>query len=313
MVESMSENTQHDAVEVIEYDVSQQVRIGDPDHVQAAVRELFITVYPIAEFGLIARAFQDVTRMYRGQDPQFHRCDTSYHNLRHVLDVTLTVARLIVGYEQEHIASRDALGLTRVQLGIICALFHDIGYLRHVDHDASTENGAEFTRTHVSRGAEILRHYLPTIGFANEAERTRLWLHYTGYEQDVHMDNALDHALGCLLGTGDLISQMADRAYLERCRDGLYQEFKIGKVPAPTRSDGLPFESPHELLQQTPNFMRHTVTDRLDKRFGQVYRYAERFFGGVNLYMEGVEKNCVFLEHLLQKQALNELRRRVAE
>jgi hypothetical protein len=75
--------------------------------------------------------------------------------------------------------------------------------------------------------------------------------------------------------------------------------------------DGKPFESPAELLNQTPNFMKMTIEGRLDKLFGSVYRYAEQYFGGENLYMIGMEKNCQFLEMLLEEKKLHYLRRRV--
>ena len=34
--------------------------------------------------------------------------------------------------------------------------------------------------------------------------------------------------VGHLLGTADMIAQIADRCYLEKCRDRLYAEFVLG-------------------------------------------------------------------------------------
>lgn len=294
----------------MDYDISRTVRIGDPVDVSEAVRAAYETVFPGHSFAVIAQAFQDVEKLYAGRYPGYHACDTDYHDLRHVLDVTLAVTRLLIGYESAHAGSADTLGVERVQMGIIAALFHDIGYLRHVK-DTRHKHGAEYTRTHVSRGVRFLSTYLPALGKAEWVPRMRILLHYTGYEKSVRMKNEHDHMLGCLLGTGDLIAQMSDRAYLERCRDSLYMEFKIGNVPAPKSVTGQPFESPAELLDQTPGFMRMTVASRLDKLFGSVYRYAEQFFGGENLYMIGLEKNCSFLEKLLEEKKLHYLRRRI--
>lgn len=292
------------------YDISQTVCIGDPLDVHNAVRAAFLSVYTVAEFDVISTAFTDVARMYRGECPDYHACDTDYHDLRHILDVTLAVARLLIGYERVHAGTRDVLGVERVQMGIIAALYHDIGYLRHVK-DTRHKHGAEYTKTHVTRGTRYLAHYLPLIGKAAWVPRMRVLLHYTGYEKVVRMKNTHDHMLGCLLGTGDLIAQMSDRSYLERCRDSLYMEFKIGNVPAPKNETGQPFESPAALLDQTPDFMRTTVDGRLNKLFGAVYRYAEQFFDGENLYMIGLEKNCAFLQKLLEEKNLHRLRRRV--
>ena len=88
-------------------------------------------------------------------------------------------------------------------------------------------------------------------------------------------------------------------------------EFRIGNVPAPKSTDGQPFESPADLLNQTPEFMRVTVDSRLNKLFGAVYRYAEQFFEGENLYMLGLEKNCSYLQKLLEEKRLYRLQRRV--
>ncbi|HSC76846.1 MAG TPA: hypothetical protein VLB90_11495 [Pseudomonadales bacterium] len=302
----------HEAVKspMLCYDVSQTVCIGDPVDVCNAVQAAFVSVFPQAEFAIISRAFTDVARMYRGECPEYHACDTDYHDLRHVLDVTLAVARLLIGYERVHKGTGDTLGVDRVQMGIIAALYHDIGYLRHVK-DTRHKHGAEYTKTHVTRGTRYLAQYLPTLGKAAWVSRMRVLLHYTGYEKVVHMKDRHDHMLGCLLGTGDLIAQMSDRAYLERCRDSLYMEFKIGNVPAPKSEAGQPFESPAALLDQTPGFMRMTVDGRLNKLFGEVYRYAEQFFEGENLYMIGLEKNCAFLQMLLEEKNTHRLRRRV--
>ena len=44
------------------------------------------------------------------------------------------------------------------------------------------------------------------------------------------MKDPRDIKLGHLLGTADMIAQMADRCYLEKCRDRLYPEFVLGGV-----------------------------------------------------------------------------------
>ncbi len=47
-------------------------------------------------------------------------------------------------------------------------------------------------------------------------------VHFTGYEiklDQIQLTDPRDRKLGHLLGTADLIAQMADRCYLEKCRD----------------------------------------------------------------------------------------------
>ncbi len=292
-------------------DISLSVCISDAQSVCDAVREIFLTRFPSREsdFAVVETMFEDIHRMYHGEYPGYHSCDTDYHDMRHILDVTLAAMRLYDGHEKVNGGTEQALGHERVLIGLTGALFHDIGYIRH-RNDTRHKHGAEYTKTHVSRGTRFLAKYLPAVGKAEWVPKLKILLHYTGYEKQVHLEDPIDHTLGCLLGTADLIAQMSDRAYLERCRDFLFQEFKIGKVTPPTGNSDQPFESPIALLDQTPNFIRMTINKRLDELFGSVYRYAGEHFGGENLYMEGIEKNCKFLESLLEERKLHLLNRK---
>ena len=83
-----------------EYDVSCQVNTTDSTVVNSEVDRVFLELYPNSSTEKIDRAFQDLTTMYRGGRPGYHACDTAYHDIQHVLDVTLAMARLIDGYER---------------------------------------------------------------------------------------------------------------------------------------------------------------------------------------------------------------------
>ena len=62
--------------------------------------------------------------------PAYAPCDTGYHDLQHIMDVTLASARLMDGYERSAKSRRRALGEELFVFGILLALFHDSGYLR---------------------------------------------------------------------------------------------------------------------------------------------------------------------------------------
>src|SRR5579859_5005 len=83
-----------------EYDVSGRINTTDPVVVNAEVDQIFRELYPTASSSAIDQAFQDLARMYEGRYPGFRSCDTPYHDVQHVLDVTLAMARLIDGYER---------------------------------------------------------------------------------------------------------------------------------------------------------------------------------------------------------------------
>ena len=188
--------------------------------------------------------------------PGYAGVDTVYHDRQHTLDVTLAMARLLAGYERQVDAATTARPPIAPYVGVILALFHDVGYLRR-STDREQANGAEFTRNHVSRGADFLRHYLPQLGLAQWVEVAAQIIHFTGYERpfdQIVTHDARDMTLGHLLGTADMIAQLADRCYLEKCRDRLYPEFVLGGVALSTAQGAraVRYASGLDLLRQTP-------------------------------------------------------------
>lgn len=291
-----------DQVSQLTMDVSGTVAVTDPQSVCDEVTAIFQRRYSGYDFSLIQRLYLDFAALYRGELNGFLACDTSYHDIQHVLDVSLAAARLLDGYEHSH--SEDPLGPELAVIGIIVALFHDSGYIRRAG-ETDIQHGAEYTKTHVSRSASFMAEYLPTIGRQDLVELTGKLVHFTGYEftpDQIALDDPKLRTIGALVGTADVIAQMADPAYLEKCRDRLYPEFELGgltREQLPDGSEQVIFESPEHLLIKTPAFIKSTITQRLDGQFGGLYRYVEAHFGGPNLYMEALENNCRHLEQLL--------------
>jgi hypothetical protein len=298
-----------------DYDVTNTVRVSSAADVRDAVQVLFARAWPGTDFAPVARAFQDFELAFTGRLPGYFGVDTVYHDQQHTLDVTLAMARLMAGYESVHAGTPRALGAERAAVGVCLALFHDIGYLR--EHGESALNGAEFTRNHVSRGARFMEYYLPSIGFAHWTRITSEVVHYTGYEKTFEAIGAvvtdpLDVQLGHLLGTADMIAQMADRCYLEKCRDRLYPEFVLGGVALPMAANGgrdVRYASGLDLLRQTPGFMEEVRRKRLDEGFDRAYRYVEPLFEGHNPYIESIDKSLAYLRQILRSESWRMLRR----
>jgi hypothetical protein len=208
--------------------------------------------------------------------------------------VTLAMARLMHGYEKSRERDGETLGPSLFVAGALGALFHDFGYLRrHNDH--RHRYGAEYTVTHVSRGAAFLREYMRKLGFSEELARLAATLqHFTGYErkaQAIRIGRGLPRLVGQMLGSADIIAQMSDRCYLEKCRDRLYPEFVLGALGAPKKAPKLPtFASGDELVAKTPTFYEG-ATRRLNDDLGHAYEYAARYFDGDNPYLDGMKKN----------------------
>jgi len=294
------------------YDVSESIDVTDPPAVNAEVNRMFAALYPGASTYPIDQAFRDLESLYCGKYPGYHSCDTAYHDIQHVLDVTLAMARLMEGYERARIGP-EAFGAALFCLGIVTALFHDCGYVRELD-DTVHRNGGELTLTHVSRGARFLQQYLPGIGMGEMADIAAALIHFTGYEMPVaqiQVPTLRHKLLGSLLGSADIIAQMSDRCYLEKCRDRLYPEFLAGGIARKRLPDGreeVVYESGDDLVMKTPKFCEGAM-QRLEKDLGGCYHYAGHHFGGQDPYRTAIDKNLRFAQALSQEHDTSALKR----
>lgn len=299
-----------------DYDVTDTVQVSSPSAVREAVEALFRPTWPQTPLAPLQRSFEHFELLFAGKIPGYHGVDTVYHDRQHTLDITLALARLLVGYERQ-VEPRDRLGGERAVAGLITGLFHDVGYLRRTD-ELESRNGAEFTQVHVSRGARFLEEFLPVVGLGRWVAVAREIIHFTGYEVpgtqiEARLSDPRDIAVGHLLGTADMIAQMADRCYLEKCRDRLYAEFVLGGVALPMSSTGdrqVRYASGLDLLRQTPEFAEETRRKRLDGQFRSAYRYLEILYGGCNPYLEAIERNLAYLRRVLRSENWRLLRRR---
>jgi hypothetical protein len=291
-----------------EYDVSCQIKTTDPAAINAEIDRIFLDLYPGASTAGIDRAFSDLTALYRGDYPGYHACDTPYHDIQHVLNVTLAMARLIDGYERGRVGD-ESLDAAMFSLGIVTALFHDSGYIRALE-DTAHKSGGELTLTHVSRGARFLSEYLPKIGMGEFVEIAAALIHFTGYEMPVaqiEVPSLPYRLLGSLLGSADIIAQMSDRCYLEKCRDRLYPEFVAGGIARkrlPNGEEEVVYASAEDLVMKTPHFYEG-ATKRLDADLGGYHKYA-----GQHPYLDEVEKNVQFAQAIGGEQGISALKRK---
>jgi len=297
-----------------DYDVTNRVKVSSPTAVRQAVADIFAELYPDVAFDPVWLAFLDFERVFGGLDPSYHGVDTAYHDIQHTLDMTLALARLIAGYERSAEAE-DRLGPERASLGLISALFHDSGYLRHKQYDRTYVNGAEHTLTHVSRSADFLRDYLPSLGLEHFVTVATQIVHFTGYELNldyIELEEPKDSMIGHLLGTADLVAQMADRCYLEKCRDRLFAEFVLAGIAIETDAGEtiVRYRSGKDLLAKTLTFYDRSARQRLESNFNHAYRYFEAYFEEENPYVVFVKKNLDYLTHILSSGQWDALRRR---
>jgi len=294
-------------------DVTNRVNVERAAEVRDAVLRIYTARYPGTDFAPLERAFDDFQTLFDGRYPGYLACDTLYHDVRHTLDMTLAMARLIDGHDR-NCASSERVGARRAMVGVLVALLHDSGYLKRTS-EAEVENGAVFTKTHVSRSADFILSYLPRIGFAAEAPVASRLVHFTGYEieiEDIRVEDPRDRMIGCMVGTADLIGQMSDRMYLEKVRQFLYQEFVWARIAREHLPDGreiVRYSSADDLILKTPGFYEYIARTRMDKKLEGVDRYAEAHFDGPSLYQLEIDRNMSFLREAIETSDLNRLRR----
>lgn len=287
-------------------DPTESVDLQDPAAVLAAIDAVLRPRYG-ADYGvpLLERAIDDLAKAFRGDYPGLLRCDTHYHDLRHALDSGLAMARLIDGSAIARASAVvEEIDAEHALLGVLLALFHDIGLLRR-DDEAHLQ-GAQLTPIHEARGTEFMRDYLGRTPLAHLAEKSQLIM-VTRLVWHMPPDlPALDRVIASMLGSADIMSQLADRAYLEKCRDFLFIEFSaIGLAGAP----GLPYPDPKTLLEKTPAFYTDFLRNRIHEEYDNADRFMAFHFGGKCPYANAIDRNIAHLSDVLANNNLSMLRR----
>lgn len=266
---------------------------GDPAEVWSKAGDIVERIVPACDLSLARSAFDDVVRLFRGEYPGYRAINTLYHDLHHTLDVFLCAVRLLHGAH----AAGTPLSAAEITCVMIAALMHDTGYAQlHGDDDGT---GAKYTRIHVNRSVEFMRRHLAGQGFpADWAALLEPMIRCTDpalSPSKIHFPDEKTRMLGQLVGTADLVGQMADRTYLEKLLF-LYFEFKEAHMGN--------FHNMHELLHGTQHFY-DTTRQKLDGEFGGLYKLMARHFQawfGIerNYYLESIEKNIGYLARVIQ-------------
>lgn len=288
------------------FDPTHTVDLKDPQAVLQAIDSLLQRRFGLG-YGrpLLEQAISDLTRAFRGEYPGLLRCDTFYHDLRHALDSGLAMARLLDGFATCTAQSApEFIDAGHTLLGVLLALYHDIGMLRR--NDEAHMQGAQLTPIHEARGVEFMRDYLKRTALAQLAGKAELIM-VTRLTWHMPADMPpLERAVSCLLGTADIMSQLADRCYLEKCRDFLFVEFSaLGLAGSP----GLPYPDPETLLKNTPSFYTGLLRERIRSEYGAADRYMRVHFAGTCPYAGAIKRNFDYLEGLLAIDDLSRLQR----
>ena len=278
-------------------DATNTVSIGDERAVADATDRILEKCFGIGSFDaeLLHASFALVGRLFAGEHPGYLACDMPYHDLRHSLDTALVMARLIAGYQSKQGVSQTALTPEHGLLGVLLGLLHDTGYIRKTSEAALC--GPQLIAEHESRSAEFARGYLETTSLINRAPlaplifvtqlRCDLDQLFSGYDRPAI-------TLAQMLGSADLLSQISDRWYLERCYYHLYPELVLGggdRVRTPDGQEQLLYRDAFDLLSKTPKFYENIISKRVNQDFSQVTRHLAMYFSGADPYAEAIHGN----------------------
>lgn len=297
-------------------DLTGTVRLDSAPAVASAVTRLLAERFPDDELNpaFLRQSFVDIAAAFWGEYPGYLRCDTPYHDLRHSLDTALLVARMVDGYQVLNGDTDARLNGQEATLAVLLALFHDIGFLRRTDEAHLC--GAQLVREHEQRSVDFVRRYLAGGLLADYADSAEL-IHVTSFVRDaadvLQGHRSQQAAIARMIGSADLISQISDRCYLERCRDYLYREFSAAGIDRTVGPDGREqqlYLDGDDLLTKTPGFYDHLVRVRLESVFGNMQKVLAAHFNGWDPYADSIAINLAYLRRLIAENRLQDGLRR---
>lgn len=266
----------------------------DPDAVEREVLAMVGDCDPSFDGEALRSIYRDVVSLFHGRYPGYLSSDAWYHDLEHTNTVFLCTAAMLYGAHQEglEISARGKL------LVLACALFHDVGLIRREDENGGG-TGAQFTIGHEDRSIRFMERYFDQHGFpAEDREDARSIILCTVLGKrvrDIEFSSEEIRCLGQILGSADIVGQMADRAYLEKLLL-LFREFREGGIPG--------YESELDLLEKTPYFYHKVVKERLSEDFEHTDRFLEahareRWGLEKDPFHTSIERNLAYLNHIL--------------
>ena len=274
-------------------EIHQLTANDNPDEVWAKAIDIIRHINPAFDFTLARCAFVDVLCLFRGEYPGYSAIKTPYHNLHHTMDVFLCAVRLMHGVHLSGTALKD----DEINWIMLATLLHDIGYVQLLDE--ASGSGAQYTLTHVGRGIRFMQHYLPENNFPSDyAVPVAYLMNSTNPALDfkaIDFPDDRTRLLAQIVGSADILGQMADRTYLEKLLF-LYLEFKEAQFGN--------YASMHDSLRQTKSFYELTREKKLDGSYEGIYKNLSFHFNSFlgmdrNLYLESIEKNIAYLSKVM--------------
>lgn len=265
------------------------------DSAEAVLKEVLIIldmIDPCMETERVVSSFHMTVMLYKGNYEGYRACNTGFHDLQHAIDTFMAMARLLHGA----ILEENTLTADDITLGLITALLHDTGYIQEGHDKAGT--GAKYTAMHVQRSMDFLKRHSRMYQLS-EAEviagkKIILCTDLSVGLDTVSFPSPKTELLGKMLGTADLLAQMADRNYLEKILL-LFYEFREARVGD--------YKDELDLLKKTVGFYEF-IAMRLKEALDETTRFMplhfiSRWHIQTDLYQEAIDKQKQYLKQLL--------------
>jgi hypothetical protein len=240
--------------------------------------------------------------LFHGGHPEFLPCDTAFHDFDHTMQATAAVIELLAAHRRNPVIA--FLNQRDWQIAVASVILHDAGYLKHRnDPDGS---GAKYSAIHVGRSCFFAWDLLPAFGF-NRDELRQIQNAICSTAISVNMDELpfrepREWLIGALVGTGDMLGQMAAEDYPERL-PGLYLEFREGTQFSRFKEHSFAiYKNLLDLLKGTEKFFNGYVMHMLDDEWRSVYRVLDDWRGN-NLYIDRIRANIIRVNQMARSLA----------
>jgi len=195
------------------------------------------------------------------------------------------------------VLDNESISERQIIIALIAAILHDVGYIQEESDTQGT--GAKHKAHHEQRSMDFLSRHGFEFGLsAEEIAAGRVIILCTDMDTDIKtiaFPSPQLELIGKLLGTADLMAQLAERKYLEKLLY-LYYECKEAGVGD--------YESELDILRKAINFYDF-FEERLRTTLGGVDRFMQLHFAskwGINknLYHEAINKQKDYLLKILK-------------
>jgi hypothetical protein len=274
-------------------EIGDAVSTEDQEAILEEICQILSRMPDASDPAFLKSVYSDTQRLFHGEYPGYRACNTKYHTLEHTLSVALAAARLVHGASLEG----HEFGPRNIDLTFAATLFHDAGLIQH---EGDVEgSGAKYTVGHEERSIAFAAGYLSKNGFSEEEQDhcadlircTKLDLS----PRSIPFASKELKTLGMIVGSADLLAQMADRYYLEKLLL-LYKEFEEARLAG--------FDSELDMLKKTVEFYENRAKERFQEELGGVSSYMRTHFNNRwgtdrDLYDEAILKNIEYLKYLI--------------